>query len=165
MIAGLEEAAVILRRLGDRYQLANALVWLAVAYARSGRPEDAHAAALESLDLFREAENPTGTPWPSCCLAFLTTWEGRHEDAIRLVATSEVLDERAGATRTTGFAGLLEGDLAEEARGHLAEDAARRAWEEGRSMSVDEVLALARPEAGEETGDPTIIDGSGRTKR
>jgi hypothetical protein len=31
------------------------------------------------------------------------------------------------------------------------------------SMSVDEVLALARPEAGEETGDP--IDGSERTKR
>jgi hypothetical protein len=48
---------------------------------------------------------------------------------------------------------------------HVEGDAARRAWEEGRSMSVDEVLALARPEAGEETGDPAIIDGSGRTKR
>ncbi|MGH2657381.1 MAG: hypothetical protein ACRDIZ_11905 [Actinomycetota bacterium] len=59
----------------------------------------------------------------------------------------------------------MEGDPAEEARGHIAEDAARRAWEEGRSMSVDEVLALARPEAGEETDDATIIDGSGRTKR
>jgi predicted ATPase/class 3 adenylate cyclase len=165
VIAGLEEAAVILRRLGDRYQLANALVWLAVAYARSARSEDAHAAALESLDLFREAENPTGIALALLCLSFLATWEGRHQDAIRLAAASEVLDERAGATRTTGFAGLLEGDPAEEARGHLAEDAARRAWEEGRSMSVDQVLALARPEAGAETGDPTIIDGSGRTKR
>ncbi|MGH2722864.1 MAG: hypothetical protein ACRDI0_01130 [Actinomycetota bacterium] len=93
-------------------------VWLAVAYARSGRAEDGHAAALESLDLFREADNPTGIALALQCLSFLALWDGRHEDALRLVAASEALDEAAGASRTTGFAGLLEGDPAEEARGH-----------------------------------------------
>jgi predicted ATPase/class 3 adenylate cyclase len=147
VIRGIEEAAGILRRLGHRYQLANALVWLAVGYARSGRPGDGHRAALESLDLFREAENPTGIALAFVCLSFLAVWDGRHEDAIRLMATSETLDERAGASRTAGFAGLLEGDPAAEARRHLPEDAARRAWEEGRAMTVADAAALARGES------------------
>lgn len=144
VVARIEEATGILRRLEDRYQLANSLVWLAVASARAGRPEDGHAAAMESLDLFREADNPTGIALALLCLAFLATWAGRHEDALRLAAASEALDERAGASRTTGFAGLLEGDPADEARSHVPEEAARRAEEEGRAMTVDEMVALAR---------------------
>jgi tetratricopeptide (TPR) repeat protein len=161
VIDRIEEATGILRRLGDRYQLANSLVWLAVAYARAGRPEDGHAAALESLDLFRAADNPTGISLALLCLAFLATWDGRHEDALRLTAASEVIDERAGAARTSGFAGLLEGDPADEARSHLSEEAARRAEEEGRAMTVDEVVAAARrePEGGEEA--PAPNDGTG----
>jgi predicted ATPase/class 3 adenylate cyclase len=143
-IRGIEEAAAIMRALGDRYQLANALVWLAVAYARSGRPEDGHAAALESLDLFREAENATGIALALLSLSFLALWEGRYEDALRLVAASETLDEEAGASRTTGFAGLLEGDPAAEARAHLPQDVADRAWEEGRGMSMEAAVILAR---------------------
>jgi predicted ATPase/class 3 adenylate cyclase len=144
VITKLEEASHIMRRLGDRYGVANALVWLAVAYARSGRPEDGRAAGLESLELFREADNPTGIALAFHCLAFLATWAGRHEDAIRLTGASETLDERAGATRTEGFAGLLEGDPAAEAGAHLPDDVARRAREEGRAMSVDDAVALAR---------------------
>jgi hypothetical protein len=52
-----------------------------------------------------------------------------------------------GAGPTGGFAGLLEGDPAEEARAHLTEEAARRAWEEGRAMSIDDAVALVREEA------------------
>ena len=48
-----------------------------------------------------------------------------------------------GAGPTGEFAGLLEGDPAEEARAHLTE-AARRAWEEGRAMSIDDAVALVR---------------------
>jgi hypothetical protein len=132
-----------MRDLGDRYQLANALVWLAVAYARSGRREDGRAAALESLNLFREAENPTGIALALLCLSFLAVWDGRHEDALRLVAVSEALDESAGASRTEGFAGLLEGDPAAEARQHLSPEVARRAWEEGRRLTVAEASAMA----------------------
>jgi predicted ATPase len=144
VIRAIEEASAIMRELGDRYQLANALVWLAVAYARSGRPGDGRDAALESLGLFREAENPTGIALALQCLSFLALWENHHEDALRLVAASDTIVAEAGASRTIGFAGLLQGDPAAEARSRLPEDVASRAEEEGRAMSVDEVVALAR---------------------
>ena len=144
VIRAIEEASRIMRELGDRYQLANALVWLAVAYARSGRPGDGRDAALESLDLFREAENPTGIALALQCLSFLALWEDHHEDALRLLAASDTIVAEAGASRTMGFAGLLQGDPAAEARSQLPEDVARRAWEEGRAMSVEDVVEFAR---------------------
>jgi hypothetical protein len=65
------------------------------------------------------------------------------KDAIRLAAAFESVRERVGGP-PGGFAGLLEGDPAEEARKHLSEEVARRAWEEGHAMSVDEAVALAK---------------------
>ncbi len=78
-------------------------------------------------------------------LAVLATREGRHQGALRLAAGSERLDEGAGATRTAGFAGLLEGDPAAEARAGLADDEeADRALQEGRAMTLDQAVAVAR---------------------
>jgi hypothetical protein len=37
---------------------------------------------------------------------------------------------------------MLEGDPAADARAHLSEDAARRAWEQGLAMTVPEAVAL-----------------------
>jgi predicted ATPase len=146
VIARIEEVVAIWRRMGDRLQLAFDLVWLAFAYGRVGR-EDARSVALEALDLFRQVDNATGIALAFRDLAFLATWEGRHQDAIRLAGASESLRERAGGGPPPGFAGLLEGDPVAEARVHLSEDAAQRAWEEGHSMGVDEAVALARSEA------------------
>jgi hypothetical protein len=41
---------------------------------------------------------------------------------------------------------MLEGDPVADARAHLSEEAARRAWEEGLTLSVDQAAALARGE-------------------
>jgi hypothetical protein len=147
VIASLEETTTIWRRVGDRLHLAFDLVWLAFAHGRMGHRDDARSAGLEALELFREVDNPTGIGITFVDLAFLATWEGRHEDAIRLAGASESLRERAGGP-PGGFAGILEGDPAAEARAHISEDAAKRAWEEGLAMSVDEAVALARKEAG-----------------
>jgi predicted ATPase/class 3 adenylate cyclase len=141
--AGLEEVVAIWRRAGDRVHLAFDLVWLAFSRGRLGHREAARSAALEALDLFREADNLTGIGIALVDLGFLATWEGRHEDAIRLSAAFESLRERVGGP-PGGFAGILEGDPADEARAHLSDEAARRAWEEGLAMSVDEAVALAR---------------------
>ena len=143
VIARIEEVVAIFRRLGDRLNLAFDLVWLAFAYGRAGRGGDARAAALEALELFREVDNPTGIAIVLLDLAFLLTWEGRHDDALRLAAASESAREVAGGGSMPGFAGLLEGDPAAEARAHLSNDVAGRAWEDGLSMSVDEAAALA----------------------
>lgn len=155
VVSGLEQVAAILRRLGDRLQLAFDLVWLGFAYGRLGRAEDARSTALESLRLFQVGGNATGIGIALDSLAFLATWEGRHEDAIRLAAASTRLKESVGGPRG-GFAKILEGDPAEEARAHLDATAARRAWEEGSSMSTEEAIRLA-----EEGGRGLSSDPSG----
>ncbi|HTE66684.1 MAG TPA: hypothetical protein VK736_10570, partial [Candidatus Binatia bacterium] len=73
-------------------------------------------------------------------------WEGRHQDAIRMAGVSQSHRDRAGGGPTPGFGGMLEGDPVAEARAHLTEDAARRAWQEGLTLSVDEAVALAQDE-------------------
>ncbi|MGH2555909.1 MAG: ATP-binding protein, partial [Actinomycetota bacterium] len=143
VIVSLEEVVAIWRGLGDRLQLAFNLVWLAFAYGRADRREDARSAGLESLELFRVADNATGIGIALTDLSFLATWEGRHEDAIKLAGASESLRERVGGP-PGAIGGLLEGDPAAEARSNLPEDAGQRAWDEGQAMSVDEAVALAR---------------------
>jgi predicted ATPase/class 3 adenylate cyclase len=147
VIARIEEVVAIWRRMGNRLQLAFDLVWLAFAYGRAGRRELARSTALEALELFREVDNATGIALAFLDLAFLLTWEGRHEDAIRMAGVSESHRDRAGGGPTPGFGGMLEGDPVAEARAHLTEDAARRAWQEGLTMSVPEAVALAQGDA------------------
>jgi predicted ATPase/class 3 adenylate cyclase len=149
MAASLEEVIVFWRRLGDRLHLAFDLMWLGFAYGRLGRTQEARSAALESLRLFRDVDNPTGIGIALTNLAFLATWEGRHEDAIRLAAAAQRLKEQIGGP-PGGFAGILEGDPVDEASPHLDPDRVRRAADEGWAMSLDEAIDLAesgrRPE-------------------
>jgi predicted ATPase/class 3 adenylate cyclase len=147
VIAGLEEAVATWRRLRDRLHLAFDLVWLAFAHGRVGHRAEARSAALEALELFREADNATGVGIAFIDLAFLATWEGHHQDALKLAGAYESLRERIGGP-PGAIGGLLEGDPAAEARAHLSEDAAQRAWEEGLAMSLDEAVALAREGSG-----------------
>ncbi|HJW58169.1 MAG TPA: hypothetical protein VJ931_00930, partial [Actinomycetota bacterium] len=142
--ARIEEVAAIWRRLDDRLNLAFGLIWLAFAYGRAGRRDDARATALEALELFREADNATGIALAFLDLAFLLTWEGRHEDAIRMAGVSEHHRDLAGGGPAPGFGGMLEGDPAAEARAHLTDDAAQRAWQEGLTMTLPEAIARAR---------------------
>jgi hypothetical protein len=146
VIAGLEEAVATWRRMGGRLHLAFDLVWLAFANGRVGRHAEGRSAALEALTLFREADNPTGIGIALIDLAFLATWEGRHTEALKLAGAYESLRERVGGP-PGAIGGIMEGDPGAEALEHLPEDVARQAWEEGRAMSLEEAVALARVEA------------------
>jgi predicted ATPase/class 3 adenylate cyclase len=142
----LEEAVAILRRTGDRLNLAFDLLWLSFAYGRLERQDDARSAGLESLRLFKEGDNPTGIGIALTNLAFLATWEGRHEDAIRLAAASSRVKQLVGGPRG-GFARILEGDPADDARLHLDTERADRAWDEGSAMTLEEAVRLAESSA------------------
>lgn len=142
VIDRLEETVAIWRRVGDRLHLAFDLLWLAFAHGREGHRAEARFAGLESLDLFRAVNNPTGIGIALTDLAFLAVWEGRYEDAIRLAGASASLKERVGGP-PGAIGGLLEGDPAAEAREHLPEDVADRAWDQGLALSVDQAVALA----------------------
>jgi predicted ATPase/class 3 adenylate cyclase len=143
VVASLEEIVAIWRRLGDRLHLAFDLVWLGFAYGRVSRREAARSAALEALELFHKADNATGLGIALTDLAFLATWEGNHRKAISLAGACESLRQRVGGP-PAAIGGLMEGDPAAEARAHLSEDVAQRAWDEGLAMTLEEAVALAR---------------------
>jgi predicted ATPase/class 3 adenylate cyclase len=142
-IARAEEAVAIWRRVGDRFRLGDGLVWLAVGYARVGRPADARATMGEALELYRAADSPMGITSVVLGLASLARWEGRYEEAVRLAGAAESLREQVGGRAPMDFLAGVVGDPEAEARARLPEDAARRAWEEGRAMSAERALALA----------------------
>jgi hypothetical protein len=141
-VARAEEAVATWRRAGDRFHLADALVWLAVVYARAGHPARARSAVLEALELFREVDSPMGIVSVVLGLSYLARWEDRYEDALRLAGAAESLREQVGGRAPLDYLSGFLGDPEAEARAHLPEDAAQRAWEQGRTMSVDAALAL-----------------------
>src|SRR5207245_10504543 len=63
-------------------------------------------------------------------------------DALPISAAS--ISDRIGGGPPPGFGGMLEGDPAAEARAQLSEDEAERCWQEGRSLELEQALAMAR---------------------
>jgi predicted ATPase/class 3 adenylate cyclase len=142
-VARAEQAVATWRRVGDRFHLGDGLVWLAVLYARADRRADARSAILQALELFGEIDSPMGMVSVVLGLAYVARWEERHEDAMRLVGAADGLRERVGGGAPVNFlAGSMGGPEA-EARAHLSPEAAQRAIEEGRTMSMDAAVALA----------------------
>jgi hypothetical protein len=147
VVSGLEETTAIWRDLGDRLHLAFDLVWLAFAYGRVGRLREAWATGIETLDLFCAVDNATGIGIVFNALSWLALWEGRDEDTVRLTAVAESIRRRTGGP-PGGFAGILEGDPAAEARSRLSAEVADKVWDEGLEMTMDDALAYARSAAG-----------------
>jgi hypothetical protein len=124
-VAIAEQAVANWRRIGDRLQMADALVWLAVVYARADHPADAPSAIAVALRLFREVDSPMGLVSVILGLSYLARWQRRYQDAVRLAGAAESLREQVGDRPPLDFlAGFLGGPGA-EARASLPEDAAR----------------------------------------
>jgi predicted ATPase len=147
-VAVAEQAVANWRRIGDRLQMADALVWLAVVYARAARPADARSAIGEAHRLFREVDSPMGIVSVILGLSYLARWERRYQDAVRLAGAAESLREQVGGRPPLDFLAGFLGDPEAEARASLPEDAARAAWEEGRRLSADAALAVSSLPAG-----------------
>ena len=142
-VARAEEAVARWRRLGDHFHLGDGLVWLAVVYARAGRPADARSTMRDALALFRGADSAIGIVSVILGLSYLARWEQRYQDAVRLAGAAESLRAQVGGRAPLEFLAGFLGDPQAEARAHLPADVAGRAWEEGRAMSVDAALTLA----------------------
>jgi predicted ATPase/class 3 adenylate cyclase len=140
-LAGAEEAVAGWRRIGDRFRVEDGLVWLAVVYARAGRPADARAASAEARQLAAEADSPMGMLSVLIALTYMARWEERYQDAVRLAGAADALREQVGGRAPLDFLAGVLGDPEAEARARLPEETARRAWEEGRRSGVDAALA------------------------
>jgi predicted ATPase/class 3 adenylate cyclase len=144
VVARIEEVVGIRRRQGGGLHLSFDLVWLAFAYGRVGRSDDAWTAAEEGLDLFREGDNPTGVAVILQDMAFLALWDGRFPEALRFAGAAEAVRSAAGGGPMPGFAGILEGDPAAEARSQLPAVDADAAWREGLEMDAERAVEAAR---------------------
>ncbi|HZD22650.1 MAG TPA: adenylate/guanylate cyclase domain-containing protein [Acidimicrobiia bacterium] len=144
VIEEVKDVVAIWRRLGDVFELGDNLNTLAIAYARTGRHTEARAVALEALQISVDGDMKMGTALGILILGFLASWEGRDELALRLAGASEKLRKELGGGPPTDFLRVLVGDPVGEARSRLPTETAERVWEEGRALSMEEAVALAR---------------------
>jgi len=127
-VAKAEEAVATWRRTGERFRLGDGLVWLAVVYARAGRPADARAAMAEARALFDDADSPLGMLSVLLGQSYLARWEERYQDAVRLAGAADALRDQVGGRAPLDFLAGFLGDPEAEARAHLPPDVAQRAW-------------------------------------
>ena len=149
-----EESLAIYREIGDRWGVIQSLCLVAQVEAQQGEYLTARARYEESLALCREA----GDKWSSVSclegLASVVTAQGEPAWAARLWGAAESVRAVIGAQPQQGglfwMAPLSVVRASSEralaaARTHLEKEAFAKAWAEGRTMTLKQVLVAQEP--------------------
>ncbi len=139
-----EESLRLHRAIGDRFGQMDALHMLGRAAFQAGDIAEARRSFLETIDVYVRLGNRTGIAIALDNLAAQANAQGDPVQAIRLGGASTAVKEAAGGEAPPVLVDLP--DPREGARSTLSEEQIRAAWEEGRAMTVDQALALARAE-------------------
>ncbi|MDP9244229.1 MAG: tetratricopeptide repeat protein, partial [Chloroflexota bacterium] len=129
------------RALSDEAVVALQLDNLARFARDEGRLQDAREMLKESLRINRDLDSPGGITENLCLFADLLGAEGRAEMAARLLSRAEALREEIGGAPS--WVGELNEKTLTTIRAQLDEAAFAEAWEQGRALTVDEVVSLA----------------------
>jgi tetratricopeptide (TPR) repeat protein len=140
--ARAEESLRLHREGGDRFGETDAHHVLGRIALADGDLIAAASSFLEALDHDEEVGNRTGMGIVMDNLAAKASAEGRHLRALLLGGASEAIKEAAGGHAPPPFIDLP--DPREAAQEALGEAAVAAAWEEGRAMSLEQAVALAR---------------------
>ena len=138
-----EHAVRIFRKLERRFELADGLTGLAEVYQVTGRLEDATETYREALRMFVDAGNLTGIETVTYAMATLAVVREDPERAVRLMGADAALRERGGGGAPPEILNQIVGDPLELGRAALPPDRADAAFEEGRAMSTEELVAYA----------------------
>jgi predicted ATPase len=142
--SNIEAAAVINRRLGLRYSLANNLMDLGFIAVAEARIDDALPFLRESLSIFRADRVGDLLPWAVEAVASVAAPRGRPEDAVRLLAaTTKSRDEMAMGADFYPIAEEIRERTLEQARAQLSESAFAEAWAEGGALSLEQAAEQA----------------------
>jgi non-specific serine/threonine protein kinase len=136
------ECAPLFRELGDSRDIAACLSNQAGIARDRGDLGRATAFAQESLALFCELADHRGI---AACLELMGTAaaaQGQTERGTRLLAAAETLRETTGVDRPASRGAIQERTIS-ALRGTLGADAFARAWEIGRRLPLDEIVADA----------------------
>ena len=140
-----EQSLRLHRDAGDRFGATDALHTLGRTALAQGDLDTAASSFLEALDNDLQVGNRTGMAIVMDNLAAKASAEGQHLRALRLAGASEAIKESAGGHAPPPLIDLP--DPRETARPVLGDPAVSAAWEEGRSMTLEQAIALAREEA------------------
>ncbi|MDS1272490.1 LuxR C-terminal-related transcriptional regulator [Lipingzhangella sp. LS1_29] len=139
------EALELQRSIGAPPELARCLAGIGRVAARRGDTHQAHDYLSESLRLSYSTGQRMGVARGLSALAELAHQQGRHGVAHRLAGAGAAIRERSGLPRSRRI-WLNEADT-RDPRAH-------RHWADGRSMSIDDAVALAL-RFGREPGSPS----------
>jgi predicted ATPase/class 3 adenylate cyclase len=142
------EAQATFQEVGDLWGITVTLGLLGTSALRAGDYEEARRLGLECLDANEELGHALGMGVAIQALAILAARSGRPEVSVRLAGAVDRIKEVAGGEAPQALVGLE--DPREIVRSALTEKQIAALWEEGRAMSLDEAIALARRE-GERT--------------
>jgi tetratricopeptide (TPR) repeat protein len=140
--ATLEECLVWARTLGSQPMEAQTLGELAMYAAEEGRVHDALSLASESVRTLHDVGDRWGIATELCRCAGALALAGKTATAARLLAASEALFEEIGDPCPPHFAQENEKRL-DTIRTQLGEAAFAEAWEQGRTLTADDAVALA----------------------
>jgi ATP/maltotriose-dependent transcriptional regulator MalT len=129
------------RETGDTYIQGVRLSQLADYATAQGRLEDAVSLLTESHRILRELGDPLWGPAAVCRFARVLARAGREATAARVLASSAAVLEESGAM-PPWFARISDETVA-VVRRQLDEVAFADAWEQGRTPTADEAVALA----------------------
>jgi non-specific serine/threonine protein kinase len=130
------------RQLGIRRLEAYALAQLGILARNEGRLPEAASMLKESIRMSGELEDRLELAINFGRIAAVFADEGRAEAAARLLASSEALTAQLGVDDPWWAARRNEETLA-IIRKRLDDAALAAAWEQGRTLSLDEAIALA----------------------
>jgi predicted ATPase len=137
-----EENLREIRTLGLKEMEAATLGSLGMIALEQGRADDAHGLGKESLIAWRDVGSPHGIAQALChAAADLALLRGKTETAARLLSWFEAQREQIGVSEAW-VTRMNERTLATVRTG-LDEAAFAEAWEQGRTLTADEAVALA----------------------
>jgi predicted ATPase/class 3 adenylate cyclase len=139
-----EESLRLHREAGDRFGVSIALYALGRTALAQGDLSTAESSLLEALDIDEEVGSRTGMGVIMDNLAAQANVRGDHLRALRLGGASSTLKEAARGQAPPPLIDLP--DPREAAREVLGDAAVKAAWEEGRAMTLEQAVALAREE-------------------
>jgi predicted ATPase/class 3 adenylate cyclase len=137
-----KQALEMAREAGNERMIANIGAELGIIRVDEGRPDDGLALLAEALAINLERGDRQHVAIDLGRVAYALAHVGRLADAARMLAASRGAFESIGAA-VPFWAAERDGTTLERIRAALPDDEVERATTEGRSMSVEEAVALA----------------------
>ena len=149
-----DESFVVFRKLGDRFWINACLVFLGYIDCEEGD----YVSALSRFAEMNETVPVTRFPWGATYMldgyARLAAAQGQAARALRLGGATDMLRQIYGVSIGPRSEALFQRSL-RPAWQALGEKEGMAAWEEGRSTSLEEAIALALEEPGTTPGSPS----------